>query len=100
MQRGARLIAGLVGGGILGILARVVLRMVYDTAANGARLDVSVLVVGTLVVAVAFLVAAAVSVSVAAGAALASTGSIVASWLGLRLSEAQPAVGSESGYMV
>jgi hypothetical protein len=44
-------------------------------------------------------VAAAVSEPVAIGAALASTGSIVASWMGLRLIDAQPAAGSGIGYM-
>jgi len=36
---------------------------------------------------------------VAIGAALASTGSIVASWMGMRLIDAQPAAASGFGYM-
>ena len=99
MQRWPRMIAGLVLGGILCILARVVVRMVYDSAANTDRFDVGLFVVGALVVTIAFLVAAAVSEPVAIGAALASTGSIVASWMGLRLIEAQPAVGGGFDYM-
>ena len=99
MQGWARVVAGLLGGGILGILARVVVRMVYDSAANTDRFDAGLFVVGSTVVAVAFLVAAAVSEPVAIGAALASTGSIVASWIGMRLIDEQPAAGSGIGYM-
>ncbi len=99
MLRWLQLIAGLVVGGVLGILARVVARTVYDTAVNTAAFDPRVLVVGTLIVTVAFLLAAAVSTPVAAGAALSSTGSIIASWMGLRLIEAEPGVGSGVGYL-
>lgn len=99
MGRWLRLIAALVLGGVLGILARVVVRMVYDTAVNTSAFDVRVLVVGTLIVTVAFLLTAAVSTPVAAGAALASTGSVIASWAGLRLIDAQPAVGTGFAFM-
>src|SRR6266550_1777718 len=71
--------------------------MVYDSAANTDRFDVGLFIVGSMVVTVAFLVAAAVSERVAIGAALASTGSIVASWMGMRLIDAQPAAGSGFG---
>ena len=94
-----RTIAGLLVGAILGILARVLVRMVYDSAVSTDGFDVGLFVVGTLVVTVAFLVAAAVSTPAAVGAALASTGSVVASWMGLRLIDAQPAVGSGFGFM-
>jgi len=94
-----RTIAGLLVGAILGILARVVVRMVYDSAVSTDGFDVGLFVVGTLVVTVAFLVAAAVSTPAAVGAAVASTGSVVASWMGLRLIDAQPGVGSGFGYM-
>jgi hypothetical protein len=73
--------------------------MVYDTAVNSAAFDARVLVVGTLIVSVVFLLAAALSTPIAVGAALASTGSVVASWIGLRLIDAQPGVGSGLGYM-
>jgi len=99
VQHWTRVIGGLLGGGILGILARLVVRMVYDSAANTDRFDVGLFVVGTLVVTIALLVAAAVSEPVAIGAALASTGSIAASWMGLRLIDAQPAAGGGVGYM-
>jgi len=99
MQRWIQPIAGLVLGGILGILARVVVRMVYDAAVNSSAFDVRVLVVGTLLATVAFLLAAAVSTPVAAGAALASTGSIIASWIGMRLIDTQPAVGTGFAFM-
>jgi hypothetical protein len=89
-----RTVAGLLVGAILGILARVLVRMVYDSAVSTDGFDVGLFVVGTLVVAVSFLVAAAVSTPAAIGAALASTGSVVASWMGLRLIDAQPGVGS------
>jgi hypothetical protein len=94
-----RPIAGLVVGGIVGILARVVVRMVYDSAANTDRFDVALFVIGTLVVTVAFLVAAAVSTPTAVGAAVASTGTLALSWMGLRLIEAQPIAGGGLGYM-
>ena len=94
-----RTIAGLLVGGVLGILARVLVRMVYDSAASTDGFDVGLFVIGTLVVTVAFLVAAAVSTPAAIGAALASTGSVVASWMGLRLIEAQPGLGSGFGFM-
>ena len=94
-----RTVAGLLVGGVVGILARVVVRMVYDSAANTDRFDIALFVIGTLVVTVAFLVAAAVSTPAAIGAALASTGSLVPSWMGLRLIDAQPAAGGGLGYM-
>ena len=99
MQGWPRVIAGLVAGGIVGILARGVMRMVFDSAANTDRFDVGLFVVGTLLVAVAFLIAAAVSEPVAVGAAVASTGSVFASWMGLRLIDGQPSVGGGIGYM-
>jgi hypothetical protein len=99
VQRWLQLAVGLVLGGVLGILARAVLRMVYDTAVNTAAFDARVLVAGTLVVTVAFLLAAAISTPVATGAALTSTASVIASWLGLRLIDAQPSVGTGIGFM-
>ena len=86
-------------GGLLGILARVVVRMVYDTAVNTAAFDARVLVLGTLIVTVVFLLAGAISTPIAAGAALAPTGSIVASWMGLRLIDGQPGVSTGFGFM-
>ena len=99
MNRWPRLIAGVMVGGVIGILARTVVRMVYDSAANTDRFDVALFIIGTLVVTVVFLVAAAVSTPTAIGAAVASTGSLVLSWMGLRLIEAQPAAGGGLGYM-
>jgi hypothetical protein len=92
-------IAGLLVGGVVGILARGMVRVVYDSAANTDRFDEGLFVIGTLVVTVAFLVAAAVSTPTALGAAVASTGSLVLSWTGLRLIDAQPAAGGGFGYM-
>jgi hypothetical protein len=99
MDRWLRAIAGLLVGGLLGLVGRLVVRMVYDSAANADRFDVGLFVIGTLVVTVAFLIAAAVSTPAAVGAALASTGSLVASWMGLRLIEAQPGAGGGLGYL-
>ena len=99
MDRWLRAIAGLLVGGLLGLVGRLVVRMVYDSAANTDRFDVGLFVIGTLVVTVAFLIAAAVSTPAAVGAALASTGSLVASWMGLRLIEAQPSAGGGLGYL-
>jgi hypothetical protein len=94
-----RVVAGLLVGGVLGVLARGTLRMVLDSAANTDRFDDGLFVIGGLVVTVAFLVAAAVSRPVANGAALVSIGSLVASWMGLRLIDAQPIAGSGFGYL-
>ena len=99
MDRWLRAIAGLLVGGLLGLVGRLVVRMVYDSAANTDRFDVGLFVIGTLVVTVAFIIAAAVSTPSAVGAALASTGSLVASWMGLRLIEAQPRAGGGLGYL-
>ena len=99
MNRWPRVIAGVMVGGVIGILARTVVRMVYDSAANTDRFDVALFIIGTLVVTVAFLVAAAVSTPTAIGAAVASTGSLVLSWMGLRLIDTQPAAGGGLGYM-
>jgi hypothetical protein len=94
-----RIIAGLLVGAVLGILARVLVRMVYDSAASTDGFNVGLFVVGSLLVTVVFLVAAAISTPVAIGAALASTGSVLASWMGLRLIDAQPAAGGGFGFM-
>jgi hypothetical protein len=47
MNRWPRLIAGLLVGGVIGILARTVVRMVYDSAVNTDRFDVGLFVIGT-----------------------------------------------------
>ena len=93
MGRWIGTILALLGGGVLGVLARVVLRMVYDTAASADRFDEGLFIIGTLLVTVSFLVAAAVSTPVAVGAAAASTGTIGLSWMGLRLVDVQPTTG-------
>ena len=94
-----RTIAGLLVGGVVGILARVLVRMVYDSAASTDGFNAGLFVIGSLVVTVAFLVAAAVSTPAAIGAAIASTGSVLASWMGLRLIDAQPAASGGFGFM-
>ena len=85
MDCAPRIVAGLIFGAVVALLARLLLRLVYDVAVYGASFDTALFVIGTLVVSCVLLVAAAASTWSAVGGALISTGSVVASALGVRL---------------
>ena len=90
MDRATRIAGGLLFGAVVALLARLLLRLVYDAAVYGDRFDTALFVIGTLVVSCILLVAAAASTWSALGGTLVSTGSVVASALGVRLLDGAP----------
>ena len=90
MDRAPRIAGGLLFGAAVALIARLLLRLVYDAAVYGDRFDTALFVIGTLLVSCVLLVAAAASTWSALGGALVSTGSVLASALGVRLLDGPP----------
>jgi hypothetical protein len=82
-----RTLAALLFGAVVAVLARLLLRVVYDLAVYGDHFNAPLFVIGTLLVSVIAVVAAAASTPAAIGAAVASTATIFGSWLGLRFGD-------------
>jgi hypothetical protein len=91
MESWVRILAGLAFGAVVAILARLMLRIIFDAAAYADRFNAGLFVLGTLMVTVVMLTAASASVPASLGAALLSTGSILGSWIGLRFAGGPPA---------
>ncbi|MDP9271757.1 MAG: hypothetical protein M3P14_12455 [Chloroflexota bacterium] len=91
MEGWVRILAGLAFGALVAILARLMLRVIFDVAAYADRFDAGLFVLGTLIVTVVMVTAASASLPASLGAALLSTGSILGSWMGLRFAADAPA---------
>jgi hypothetical protein len=90
MESWVRILAGLAFGAVVAILARLMLRVIFDAAAYADRFNTGLFVIGTLIVTGVMVTAASASVPASLGAALLSSGSILGSWMGLRFAGGTP----------
>jgi hypothetical protein len=87
------ILAALAFGGIVALLARLSLHLVFDASTYADRFNTGLFVLGTLVVAVVLVTAASTSLASATGAAIVSTATILISWMGVHFADTAPAAG-------